>query len=166
MSDTPLDFDHLGEFEVNDEIAMADVSYFGPQFEGIAATGAGPRRRLQAVLEVEEGRWHALIGQGPDGAAAVLLLCHDRELAEPGVFEHAEAVALLQIDSGRLVAGHEGLRSDPQLLTVLPSLPADDFPGIVLDAGAAVDDLEPGNYTVLASAERPHTVLFVVLTPN
>lgn len=169
-NDGALSFDHLGELEMGDRLVVADASYLGPQFEGMRATGhpgaPAPARRLQLGVEVVPGRWHALVGLDGEGTAAVLLLCHQRELARPDVLEHAEALGLVQVDSGRLVMVHEGLRDDPELLTVLPTLSPDDFPGVVLEAGAAVDRLEAGVYTVLTSTERPRTVVFMVLTPG
>lgn len=168
--DQTLTFDHLGELEMGDEMIVADPSYLGPQFAGMTAgtvePTTGPRRRLQLRVAVKPGTWHALVGLGADGTPAVLLLCLDEELVQPDVFERAEGLGLLQVDSGRLALIHAGLQDDTQLLTVLPTLPADQFPGVVLDAGAAVDGLDAGAYTVLASADDPRTVVFLVLSPG
>lgn len=169
-TDTALTFDHLGELEMGDRMVVADASYLGPQFAGMRATareGApGPARQLQLVVDVAPGRWHALIGLDGAGTAAVLLLCRDDELSRPDVLEQADGLGLVQVDSGRLVVVHAGLRDDPDLLTVLPTLAPEDFPGVVLEAGVAVDRLDPGVYTVLASTEQPRTVVFMVLSPG
>lgn len=163
--DDALNFDHLGSFEVGDRMVVCDVSYLGPQFVGMSRADA-PARRLALDLDVAPGVWHALVGESPTGDPAVLLLCHQRELALDEVFEHAELRGVIQVDGGRVVAGHDGLRDDPQLLTVLPTLDADQFPGIVLEAGAAVDGLEPGAYVVHTSVEQPATVVFMALSPG
>lgn len=164
-NDEALTFDHLGSFEVGDRMVVCDSSYLGPQFQGMRRTDGAPRS-LQLELPVEPGVWHALVGETPDGDPAVLLLCHGRELELDDVFERAEVRGVLQVDGRRLVAGHAGLRDDPELLTVLPTLPADQFPGIVLDAGAAVDGLESGAYVVHTSVDQPSTVVFLALSPG
>ena len=158
--DPDLVFEHLGPLEMGDRMVVADAACLSPRFEGL---GRGALK-LQMVLPVVPGQWEALVARSrlqPEGPPSLILLCHESELETAGTFDDATSPGLVSVDSGRLMLGHAGLRDDPNLQVQLPLIPPEELPGVVLEAGAAVDVVIPGPLSVFTSTRRPATVVFV-----
>jgi hypothetical protein len=69
-----------------------------------------------------------LVARGSDGAIAVVLLTHDRELEVDTALEHADALGLLRVDSGRITAIDPDLRADDVMQTAVIEVPREQVP--------------------------------------
>lgn len=137
MSD--LEFEHVGTMVCGDRLLICDVESFPERFAGMSR---GPVS-LGLELEVEPGTWQLLVARGPDGAIAVVLLTHDRELELDTQIEHADSLGLLQVDSGRITAIDPDLRADTVMQTAVIEAPREQVPCMLRPRPDADDDETP-----------------------
>jgi hypothetical protein len=124
MSDDELAFEHIGSMECGDRLLICDVEYFPERFAGMGRGAVS----LGVELEVEPGTWQVLVARGADGEIAVVLLTHDRELEIDTQLEHADALGLLRVDSGRITLVDPDLRADEVIQTAVIEAPREQVP--------------------------------------
>jgi hypothetical protein len=124
VTDDELAFEHIGTLECDDRLLICDVEYFPERFAGMSRGAVS----LGLELEIEPGTWQLLVARGPDGAIAVVLLTHDRELEIDTQLEHAEALGLLRVDSGRITVIDPDLRAEEILQTAVIEAPREQVP--------------------------------------
>jgi hypothetical protein len=122
--DEELAFEHIGTLACGDRLLICDVEYFPEQFAGMRR---GPVS-LDLELEVEPGTWQLLVARGSDGAIAVVLLTHDLELEIDAQLEHADALGLLRVDSGRITLIDPELRTEAVMQTAVIEAPREQVP--------------------------------------
>jgi hypothetical protein len=122
--DEALAFEHIGTLACGDRLLICDVEYFPEQFAGMRR---GPVS-LDLELEVEPGTWQLLVARGSDGAIAVVLLTHDLELEIDAQLEHADALGLLRVDSGRITLIDPELRTEAVMQTAVIEAPREQVP--------------------------------------
>ncbi len=171
-----LDFEHVGTFRVDERLVVCDVEYADPRFAGMRRGSVG----LDFECEVEPGIWQALVARAQvsdseadePGEIQMVLLIHDRELEIDVPLDHAEAIGMLRIDSGRITALAPDLRADTDIRTALIEAPREQVPCMLRELGADPDD-DPrgalfdvdtsGVFAIYAPPGRPRTALFVAL---
>ncbi|EDM74429.1 hypothetical protein PPSIR1_27848 [Plesiocystis pacifica SIR-1] len=183
-----LEFEHVGTMEIGDRLVLCDVEFLAPRFAGMVAGGPGTpgaRVRLDFEAEVEAGTWQVLAAYAlprvPDGDGdapppAFVILTHDRELEHDLPLDHAEAVALLRIDSGRFCAVDVELRGDMDIQRAVLEAPREQVPCMLTPLGGPegspprgtlIDLDRAGVFEVYAPAgtgEAPRTALFLTLS--
>lgn len=163
-----LEFEHIGTMACDAGLLICDVEYFGPNFAGMRR---GPVA-LDLELELEPGTWQVLVAHEPDRSPRFVLLTLDLELDEPTPLDHAEAVGLLRVDSGRITAIDPALRQDPVIQTAVLEAPREQVPCMLraLDAspsseprGVLLDIDAGGVFELYASPGHPRRALFLVV---
>jgi hypothetical protein len=163
-----LEFEHVGTMTCSDRLLICDVEYFPERFAGMSR---GPVS-LGLEVDVEPGTWQLLVARGPDGAIAVVLLTHDRELELETQLEHADAVGLLQVDSGRITAIDPDLRNDDVMQTAVIEAPREQVPCMLRPLGdngeprGALLDIDAGGVFELhgnGNQDQPCSALFLVI---
>jgi hypothetical protein len=159
-----LDFEHVGEFELDQDLLVADPQFMGSTFAEMIAGGV----RMGRLVACRPGNWHALVvrnpqpgSQGAPDGIAFLLLCHESELANPAPLHDAEAISLIRIESGRCVAIAEDLRDEDDIQSAILEAAPQELPGTVVGRGVAVELGIRGNVTLFGSLGEPRTALFL-----
>ncbi|PRQ08025.1 hypothetical protein [Enhygromyxa salina] len=173
MSDQDLEFEHVGTMACGEGLLICDVEYFPQSFAGMRRGPVG----LDVEIPVEPGTWQVLIARERDAERSprFVLLTLDTDLDEPTPIDHAEAVGLLRVDSGRITAIDPALRDDPIMQTAvleapreqvpcmlrpLDSLPTSDPRGVLLDIDAG------GVFELYAPAGEPRRAVFIAVGAN
>ena len=154
-----LKFEHVGEFQLEHDLVIADPHYLSSSFAAMQANGV----RMSVSAKVIPGTWHILVvheAQRPEHTD-FLILCHDDELAATDPMMDAEAIGMLRIDSGKVVALDAELRDQLDIQQAVEEADPTTLPGTVVDRGATAA-LEPRSiYTVYASTQRPRSSIFL-----
>jgi hypothetical protein len=167
-SDDELSFEHVGTLAVGEQLLLCDVDYAPARFAGMRNAAVA----LDVVVDVEPGTWQVLLARAPDQRITVVLLTHDAELDVGDPLEHAEVIAHLRVDSGRITALDPDLRDDETIQTALVEAPREQVPCLLrpLDAasddpprGALIDIDTGGVFELYATLGRPRTALFLLL---
>ncbi|KIG15433.1 hypothetical protein DB30_05629 [Enhygromyxa salina] len=165
-----LAFEHVGTMACSEAVLICDVEYFPANFAGMRR---GPIA-LDLELEIQPGTWQVLIAheRDADQTPRFVLLSLDAELDEPTPLDHAEAVGLLRVDSGRITAIDPALRDDPIIQTAVLEAPREQVPCMLraLDAEPTSDprgvllDIDAGGVCELyAPPGRPCRSLLIMI---
>lgn len=128
-----LQFEHVGTMRCGDRLLICDVRCLPPRFAGL---GRG-QVTLGAEVEIEPGIWQVLVARGAaadesggedEPAIAFVIFAHERDLALDGPLDHAEALALLGVESGRITAIDPALRADEVMQTAVLEAPREQVP--------------------------------------
>lgn len=165
MSESELEFEHIGTMTCSDRLLICDVEYFPERFAGMARGAVS----LGLEIEIEPGTWQLLVARGPDGAIAVVLLTHDRELEIDTQLEHADAIGLLRVDSGRITAIDPELRADEVIQTAMIEAPREQVPCMLRELNSdgeprgALLDIDTGGVFELHGHGQPCSMMFMAL---
>lgn len=169
-----LEFEHVGTMVCADRLLICDVEYFGPQFAGMRR---GPVA-LDLEVEIEPGVWQVLVAheRDPDRSPRFVLLTLDTELDVPTPIDHAEAVGLLRVDSGRITAIDPALREDPAMQTAVLEAPREQVPcmlrplgpdpmtGSMTEPRGVLLDIDAGGvFELYAAPGSPRRALFLAV---
>jgi hypothetical protein len=168
--DQDLEFEHVGTMVCSDRLLICDVEYFESRFAGMRR---GPIA-LDLEIEIEPGVWQVLVARerDRDQTPRFVMLTLDSELDVPTPLDHAEAIGLLRVDSGRITAIDPELRDDPIMQTAVLEAPREQVPCMLrpLDAaptteprGALLDIDAGGVFELYASPELPRRALFLAI---
>ncbi|NVB37153.1 hypothetical protein G6O69_04875 [Pseudenhygromyxa sp. WMMC2535] len=135
-----LEFEHVGSMTLAGALLLCDVEYLPRRFAGMRSDRAG----LDLELEVEAGTWELLLAyagdKDEDASPDFVLLTHERELDDALPLDQADALALLRVDSGRIVALDPALRDDVDMLRAVLEAPREQVPCMLTPLAEAGGD--------------------------
>jgi hypothetical protein len=166
-TDDELAFEHIGTMECGERLLICDVDYFPERFAGMGRGAVS----LGLELSVEPGTWQVLVARGSDGAIAVVLFTHDRELEVDTALEHADALGLLRVDTGRMTAIDPDLRADEVMQTAVIEAPREQVPCMLRVPGSdeetpprgALLDVDAGGVFELHGHGEPCSAFFILV---
>jgi hypothetical protein len=164
-----LVFDHVGSFTCAGALVICDVQWLDPRFAGMRRGSV----QLDLQLDLKPGGWQALVvREAGKPTIHFIVLSHDDEFEHAAELDQAEAIGLIEIDSGRIAALVPELRADERVRTTALATERDDLPAMLRSpeaepdqepGGALIDVDTAGLFGVYAPPGVPRTAVFLAL---